>query len=194
LMKKCTVFIGTLLIGLIFLQACGNNNVYQMVDSSDELIIEQLEDIINESQVIVKGHFGKYIDKVNMVRQVSNPTLPSENTYTEGHIYEFHIDEVYQGEVNHSINIVIPYASEIKVYDARGKHVGNVMNESTEYKKPDPEESNILFLNDTGIRDNLYGPGSIPYNIVIDKDESIKFISKRIEGQLEDNVFVEDDS
>lgn len=193
-MKKCTVLIGILLIGLIFLQACGNDKVHQMIDSGDEMRIEQLEDIINESQVIVKGHFGKYIDKDNMVRHYSNPELPSENTYTEGHIYRFHIEEVYKGEVNSSINVMIPYASEIKVYNSTGKHVGNVMNESTEYIKPDPKQSNILFLNHTQIRDNLYGPGSIPYNLVIDKDESIKFISKKIEGQLGDDVIVEDNS
>ncbi|MBN6206202.1 hypothetical protein JYK21_07045 [Ralstonia pickettii] len=195
-MKKCTVIIGALLMGLIFLQACGSGDdtVSQMVDSSDEQRVERLEDVINDSEVIVKGHFGKYIDKDNMVRDHANPDMPSENTYTEGHIYEFHIEEVYKGEVDSTINVMIPYASEIKVYDENAKYVGDVMNESTEYKKPDPEESNILFLNQTGIKENLYGPGSIPYNIVINKDESIEFVSKRIEGQLEDNVIVEGDS
>lgn len=190
-MQKRSVFIGILMLGLIFLQACGKENIYQVVDSSDELRIENLEDITQRSPVIVKGHFGRYIDKDNMVRQVSNPKEPSENSYTEGHIYEFHIDKVYKGDVDSTINVIIPYATEIKVQDSKGTHIGNVMNESAEYKKPDKDQSNILFLMDTQIQENLYGPASLPYNIVIDKDESIKFISNRIEGQLGDNVIDE---
>lgn len=196
-MKKHTVFIGILLISLIFLQACGNNKViHQMVDSSEEMIVGQLEDIIDDSEVIVKGHFGKYIDKENMIRESSNPEIPAEDIYIEGHIYEFHIEEVYKGDVDNLINVIIPYASEIRVYNEIGRHVGNVMNEDTEYQKPDPEQSNILFLSDSQIRDKdkLYSPGSTPYNLAIEKDESIQFVSKRIEGQLENNVIMEDRS
>lgn len=152
-MKKLTVFIAISVISLIFLQGCGNNKVHQMVESSDEMIIKELEYIIDDSEVVVKGHFGKYIGKENMVRQSQNPEIPDEDIYIEGHIYDFHIEEVYKGNVDNLIKIIIPYASEISIYNKIGRHIGNVMNEDTEYQKPDPEQSNILFLTETQIRD-----------------------------------------
>src|SRR5690625_4224374 len=168
-----------------------------MAISSDEQVIEKLDDIADMSQIIVKGYFGEYVGKDNMIRHHSNPELPAKDAYSEGHIYEFHVEKTYKGEVNSLINVMIPYAREMKVYNEWGKYVGNVMNQSTEYTKPDPEQSNILFLNDLSIvkiKNDLYGPGSIPYNIVIEKDDSIKFISKKVEGQLGDNMTVEDNS
>nr|WP_139189669.1 hypothetical protein [Evansella caseinilytica] len=92
------------------------------------------------------------------------------------------------------IKAIINYASEIQIYDEGGKHVGDAMVKSPEYEIPNTTEQYILFLVKSPIGTNMYSQSSVPYQMKIENDGSVHFVSERIAGQLAENVRVIDES
>ncbi|SDZ35162.1 hypothetical protein SAMN05421736_110114 [Evansella caseinilytica] len=68
------------------------------------------------------------------------------------------------------------------------------MVKSPEYEIPNTTEQYILFLVKSPIGTNMYSQSSVPYQMKIENDGSVHFVSERIAGQLAENVRVIDES
>ncbi|SDZ35138.1 hypothetical protein SAMN05421736_110113 [Evansella caseinilytica] len=97
-MRSMSMTIAGILLSIILFSACNKDVIYKMADASDEELPTSLDEIMEASEIIVKGYFGELLEKVNMVRLADDPTMPSEDFYTEGHVYEFFVDETYKGD------------------------------------------------------------------------------------------------
>ncbi|MGN7286972.1 hypothetical protein ACTHP3_18770 [Shouchella rhizosphaerae] len=92
-----------------------------------------------------------------------------------------------------SIKTAITYADQMAAIDDQGERIEEVMVESLDYEELDLNKNYILFLVDSGfIEEGLYTLASGAYIIEIENDESIRFLSKRMEGQLAENLEVEE--
>ena len=184
-----------LILFSLFLYGCnsiGDEKVHVMVDHSYEEVPQTLAEVVNSSDVIVKGTFNELKDKINMIRKGDDPTVPADEVYSEGHVYEFETVKTYKGEVPNLIDVAISYGSEIQVVDEKGNNIGKVFVESLEYAELKDDYAYILFLVDSSIAENLYTRASILYLIEIDDDEDVHFISKRMSGELSDHVKTDD--
>ncbi|MFA9557585.1 hypothetical protein ACERII_09795 [Evansella sp. AB-rgal1] len=177
---------------LLFLHACDNNEevaepiVYEVSISGDEEPPPaDLDELIRKTELIVKGSFGDILSKENMIRIGD---LPDDHLYAEGHLYEFQVDEVFKGNIVGEIHPILYYGFEVAVHDHAGKHISNVMVPSPEYKTPDPTKQYILFLRKNPIGATTYSRSSDAYMIEIDQDQSMQFISERMEGQLSESI------
>lgn len=194
-MKKCFTLISAVAM-FIILTGCHvkeEAEQIQIMDSSDEELPNHLNEIIEFSDVIVKGSFTEFVKPTNMIRSANDPTVESDELYTEGQIYTFQIEKTYKGEVEVSIKTAITYADQMAAIDDQGERIEEVMVESLDYEELDLNKNYILFLVDSGfIEEGLYTPASGAYIIEIENDESIRFLSKRMEGQLAENLEVEE--
>lgn len=193
-MKTKRFYFFTILFTL-FLYGChsiGDEKVHVMVDHADEELPQTLTEVVNSSDVIVKGTFHELKDKINMIRNANNPKIPADELYSEGHVYEFESVKTYKGEVPDVIRVAISYGSEIQVVDENGKDIGKVFVENLEYEEPKDHASYILFLVDSPIAENLYTRASVLYQIEIDNDENVRFISNRMSGALSEQVKTDD--
>lgn len=67
------------------------------------------------------------------------------------------------------------------------------MVEHVDYEPIDESKTYILFLNELAeIEQGLYGPASAAFIVEVCEAENVRFYSKRIEGQLAENVIVEE--
>ena len=65
--------------------------------SEDRNIVSNYEEAINQSELIVIGHFEGYKESWNMARNIEDSLKESEEYYVEGKIYSFVVDEVLKG-------------------------------------------------------------------------------------------------
>lgn len=190
-MKKFN-FLAIVLLLTLILNACGSDTVYQVGILKDQSIPTTLTEVVESSEVIVKGSFGDLLEKVNMIGLADEPSVPAGDLYVEGHVYEFNNEKIYKGNVEGPMKVIIGYATEIEVVNEKGKVVGEVMVEDLEYAVPHADKQYILFLVKNPIGNNMYSRSTVLYQIEIEDDESLQFISKRVEGQLGENIDVTD--
>ncbi|WP_088036013.1 hypothetical protein [Evansella clarkii] len=169
-----SVFLLTSLIGCTNEEVNGEH-VYQMgISSNEDPSPEDLDSLIEESEVIVKGSFGELVEKTNLIRDAHDITQPSETFHIEGHVYEFFVEENYSGNPDEEIYVVLTYGERITVLDEDENEVGEVIIPPTGYAEPVKSSEYILFLRENNLGEN--------------EDESVNFISDIMEGQLTDNV------
>lgn len=175
------IFVGSVFVG------CNVNG--SDAGAVDEQIVERLDVVVTDSDVVVKGKFTELIKKENMVRSASDPSQPSEEHFSEGHIYQFQIDQAFKGSDADKINVAVPYATQVSI---KGKNQ-DIMVEHVDYEEIDLEKEYVLFLNDLSeMEAELFSPASALFIIEIDEQEGLRFYSKRIDGQLASNVLVDE--
>src|SRR5690625_1553959 len=199
-MKKIIVIIIGILVPIVLLVACNSENaqnqeVYELKDSSDEVIPHNIDEIIDSADYIVKGTIGELEDKINMIGTLDGGSyIPSEDFYTEGHVHSFKISNTFKGNLDGEIKVILPFADEYEVWDEEKGVIGTVTAEFMEYEKPEEDAEYIFFLVDNIIGDNMYSQANMIFQIKVNEDDSLSYISKRIEGQLPDNVQFKDGS
>lgn len=109
--KRMVMFVGLTLLGASALVGC---NVHgSEVSPEDEHIPKRLDEILVSSSTIVKARFTERIAEENMIRSSANPSEPSEEFYSEGHIYQFQVEKCYKGSDEETVTVVTPYAKEV---------------------------------------------------------------------------------
>ncbi|GAF15538.1 hypothetical protein JCM19046_4344 [Bacillus sp. JCM 19046] len=185
--KRMVMFVGLTLLGASALVGC---NVHgSEVSPEDEHIPKRLDEILVSSSTIVKARFTERIAEENMIRSSANPSEPSEEFYSEGHIYQFQVEKCYKGSDEETVTVVTPYAKEVSIQGT----FRDRMVEHVDYEPIDESKTYILFLNELAeIEQGLYGPASAAFIVEVCEAENVRFYSKRIEGQLAENVIVEE--
>lgn len=129
-----------------------------------------IEDIINESSLIVKGRYTNLIGTENMFRNPENLSEGDTDQYVEGRIYQFDISEVLHGAVSEeSIPVIMHYSEEVNVEvdERRISEVVEVINPL--FVEPEFEQEYVLFLNYSNDVDSFFGPIE-PYAVLVNED------------------------
>lgn len=192
-MKRYVLIIGSMIA--VTLVGCNSNSssehVYQMNDHRDEQHPDNLLEIIEASDTIVKGSFTELLKTDNMARQEADPTQSSDLVYIEGQIYNFTVEESFKGESLEELNAILPYLNEIPVFNDEEEIVDDVLVEAIDYEGVDLNSEYILFLLDASfIEEGLYSPAAQSFIVEAD-DVEPRFLSKRIEGQLDESIELE---
>ncbi|KYG34960.1 hypothetical protein [Alkalihalobacillus trypoxylicola] len=174
-------------IFLIFvLSACSQGKVLTIYDKIDnESPPNSIEELIGSGDVIIKGHFTHYLESVNMITSDEEGKVPSEDFYYEGRVFNFHITEYYKGQSPTSISVLIPYEEKMDIFNERGRYITTVTLPNLDYEEPDPEKEYILLLSENPTVENGYSLAHELYQIEISAEKNLKFVSKRIKGDLD---------
>ncbi|MEK4567021.1 hypothetical protein MKX54_20295 [Alkalihalobacillus sp. FSL R5-0424] len=192
-MGKKLILGSSILCVTILTVACNNTeSVYEIYDQGDESLPQSIDEIIDNSEIIVKGEFGNLLKSENMIRNSADPTIESDLYYSEGHIYDFNIGETYKGLDVDGIKVAVTYGDGIPVMEDTGEIIDEVFVERIDYEEIDLTKQYILFLRDSSdIEENLFTPAAEAFIIEVDDDTSLKFHTKRMEGQLSDDIDVD---
>ncbi|KGA96175.1 hypothetical protein AJ85_18330 [Alkalihalobacillus alcalophilus ATCC 27647 = CGMCC 1.3604] len=193
-MKSINLIGASLIIGILIgcSSSASTDKTYQINEHRDEKLPDNLSEIIGNSDVIVKGTYNELIRTENMIRSANDPTVPSDDFYTEGLIYDFTINKTYKGDVIDSIKTSVTHLDELPIMEDDGEVVGEVTVEVIDYEEIDENKEYVLFLVDGSyIEEGLYTPASEIYIIEINNN-SLQFLSKRIEGNLYEAIELEE--
>lgn len=187
--KSLTILSTVLLAGV--LMGCSDNeeSIYQATDDADEYIPRSLVEIVEGTEVIVKGKFSKRLKTENLIRAADDPTKPADDFYAEGHIYDFEVVETLKGNVSDTIKTAIGFADRIPILSDSGENLGHVMVEMVDYVEINMKNEYLLLLQDSNyIEEGLYTGAWAPHVIEIGEDGSVAFNTKRMEGQLDTSL------
>lgn len=131
-----------------------------------------LSSMIDESEFIVIGEYGKFIENWNLARNPNDITKEDTEIRVEGRKFEFKVEKYLKGSGDSNVVISIPYSHEGIVDDT--------------YYEPESGNKVILFLKKNNEFNNYY-PSIYPYEFEIAKDK-IKFKTnvKYIEDSFKD--------
>ncbi|MDO7285867.1 MULTISPECIES: hypothetical protein [Shouchella] len=191
--KKFITTLGSIIL-ISTLVACNDSEetVYQMNDDSDEYIPGSLEEIIQDTEVIVKGKFTEFIKTENLIRTADDPTQPADELYAEGHFYDFEVTESLKGDVSDTILTAIGVSDTIPILSDNGEDLGEVVVEMIDYEEIDMDKEYVLLLQDSSyIEEGLYTGAWSAHVIEIEEDGSVEFNTKRMQGQLDSDLEVE---
>lgn len=177
-MKRNVSLCLILLLSLILLiSGCKSSDNYsnnsQIKVNVDYPIAYDINNLINSSTNIVKGHFTRYIDTWNMARNPDNLQEEDKNVRIEGRLFEFVINKELKGNMSKKeiITVNLPYS-----------HYG-VIDEL--YVEPVLDENVTLFLKyDSDFK--CYYPAIEPYQFIV-KDNELKVKSNNKKVALEFN-------
>lgn len=162
-----------------------------MTTSFDENLPTTFEEAASSAEIIVKGRFGNEVDTINALRDSDDPTQEAENSHLDGHIYEFAIGELYKGELEYDIQILLSSARLITVRSENGNDVGEVMVPEIDWEEPDPKKDYLLFLSQTDLENTIYARSSSAGIIEVNDDGELRIVSNRVEGEEGDNIEIE---
>ncbi|SMP18719.1 hypothetical protein SAMN06265361_103186 [Laceyella tengchongensis] len=132
-----------------------------------------LEEMKNQSEVIVVGKFVKMERKINSARDLNNPGLASNTVYHEGELYQFKADQIIKGAISQEsiIRVNIPKTKELANLDSQDKLSVTDPN----YIKPEFGKSYMLFL--TPIKNtDYYGIPFFPYILEIHNNQTVSLV------------------
>lgn len=128
----------------------------------------RLNDIVSESNIIVKGKYSELIGTENMLRNPVNLKEEDPDFYAEGRTYQFNIDEVIHGVVvEDSIQVIMHYSDnvDVEVEESGISEVIEVINPL--FVEPDFDKEYVLFLSFSNDLNAFYGSIE-PYAVSID--------------------------
>lgn len=64
-----------------------------------------LEQMCDAADIIVTGQYTEYLSSWNMNRDASDPSKEDPNTYSEGRLYAFQVDQVLKGQAPEAITV-----------------------------------------------------------------------------------------
>ncbi len=139
----------------------------------DYPIAYDINNIIDNSSNIVRGHFTKYVDSWNMARNPDNLKEEDTNVRIEGRLYEFVIEKELKGNLSKKdiITVNLPYSHD------------GIIDEL--YMEPMLDEKVILFLK-YDVNFDFYYPAIEPFQF-IEKDNELKVKSNDKKVNLEFN-------
>lgn len=127
---------------------CGEETPTKQIQvGTDYKVISELSEMVEESELVVVGKFGSYTESYNSDRDIKDPSKPSKESFSEGKIYQFQVNETLKGKTDSSaIRVGIPYTKEITgLRDEKGNKL-NVKVKNSLSVTPDPQTRYILFL------------------------------------------------
>ncbi|WP_438350593.1 cardiolipin synthase [Paenibacillus sp. FA6] len=213
-MKKKTLIISIALPAIVFASI-----IYQTIDNkstksptgtpttaaitkNDETIIthydfpvaSNLGEMTREAQFVVIGEYKNFDSKWNMLRDPNNVELEAKDSYMEGHLYNFEVNEILKGDLKDTSILVNHKYSTRMVYEENNEIINNeglVVKEATSskeynfdnkdflYIEPDIGSKYILFLNVDSDFGNYYGAIE-PFSIKLDKNDTATLQSNLI--------------
>lgn len=136
--------------------------IYEVKFSPDYEVNGDVEGIVANSDLIVKGRYEKFVEDWNM----------GENYLSE--VYTFIVDEELAGKTKKTIEVAIPHTVYLESNNA-GEHVEAELN-LPNYNKPDLNKEYVLFLKKLQTKD-AYGPASVPFQVEIGSDNIVDLLT-----------------
>ncbi|WP_053784084.1 zinc metalloprotease [Paenibacillus xylanivorans] len=147
-------------------------NINNIFVSSDILTFNSLEQMANNADVIVMGHFNNSKGTINMLRDPNNPKEESTLGYQKGLIYDFEIDEIISGNVSETIiDIGLRSDSEYLFTDKEGNEK-RISIDNPLFKSPNTSASYILFLSKDTDLDMYFTPFE-PFKLIVDSQNKV---------------------
>lgn len=175
-----------------------------IVLSKDFPSTSDLNDMINEADVIVIGHYTGLDSKWNMARNPNNPSEEDKENYVEGHLYNFNISDTIKGaidskqiKVNHRFAETIKLEVSDEVVSPEGiitkkatnVEIKEIVNKDPLYIEPKNGKKYMLFLKENKVIGNYFGAIE-PFSIIIDKNNKA-VLQTNIETIDEDSLTTE---
>lgn len=133
-MKRMICF----LLGIVFIgcTACVSSSREKSNSQNDEPFVvalpvkdypmaDTVESMTKQSTYVVVGEFTELDSKWNMMRDINNPELESNDNYAEGHLYRFKVDDVLKGTLEKTEILVNQEYSEIVTYTESDRVIEN---------------------------------------------------------------------
>ena len=138
-----------------------------------------LEQMCDAADIIVTGQYTEYLSSWNMNREASDPSKEDPNTYSEGRLYAFQVDQVLKGQAPEAITVNKQYSLGARYYVGQvdGEHVYAPYQMPTPYCiEPEYGRSYILFLSYDPQFDHYFAVGE-PWEILLRPDGSAELKS-----------------
>lgn len=163
--------------------------------ASDILIYEDIEEMAQNSEIVVVGYFDKFVEPINMLRNPSNILEESSTRYSEGHIYDFTVEEVVSGDLNQdTIQVGISFSNGYNFIDNQGKEQ-HIQIPAPTYQEPKLNQKYIVFLYKSEELNKYFEPFE-PYRIEINKNNiatlDSALVDENEEHSISSKVFLEE--
>lgn len=146
--------------------------VYKYV-SSDYPVFEDIQQMCEQADCIVLGQYGEFLSTWNMDRNPENPVEEDPNSYSEGRLYSFNVEQVLKGEPppdEITISKYYSFGSEYSVGKIDGVEQYAPCQIPTQYfVEPEYGVDYLLFLDYNEVADNYYAIGE-PWEMAIRAD------------------------
>lgn len=186
-----------LLVALALFGLVGYNTENNKVDHTlfvggDYMTGNSLDNLVDNSTLIVVGEYLDLEETWNMSRDRENPELESTEHYYEGHLYNFRIDEIVYGTNSENEILVNLAYKEAHKFEENGNEVNFEMIDPY-YVEPEQGVKYMLFLNKDEMFGNYYGAIE-PFQVKIDGNEQVHLISNQVlSDNLPENSEIHDD-
>lgn len=175
-------------LSLLSSNSKANNNDEAIVINYnlDYPVSEDLEQMYKESDLIVIGHYESLDSTWNMVRDMNDIMKPDSKDYTEGHLYNFKIEEVLFGKSNKDeIKINLRHHKLFHLED-ENEEIHTIEVNDPLFIEPEIGGKYVLFLKENIDFGHYYGALE-PYQIKIHNDQILELKS----NLKEKNEFVQ---
>lgn len=150
-----------------------NESDATVIISQDRLVVEGIPEMVEHATWVVSGRYIEFDSTWNMSRDPNDPTKPSKDDYTEGHLYRFRVEKVYIGKLEEDEILVSHRYSQRNSMPLLDKN-GNISKTPTTftvadplYQKPVLGDEYVLFL--TKGRTGYYQSPAHPFQVRIDE-------------------------
>lgn len=153
---------------------------------------EDLEDANENADYIIRGNFTSYEKDWNMLRDDHDLSLENEYGVITGKIYQFHISEVFKGNIeSNNVSINLQYSTRLYFNDdgqlnydeLKGiKNVQYIDYIEAIYIEPDFAQDYILYVNYDEYFD-LYYAAFYPFMVEIN-DDQLKFVQTDLSDHI----------
>lgn len=131
--------------------------------SSDVLVANSLEDMIEKASCIVVGKYEELEEKINSARHPDDPKKEDPDNYQETHVYTFSINESIKGDISEN-TIRVNKAYQFNISDPQ---TDDLLVRSPDYYEPDFGKTYMLFLEKIP-SSNSYSGSFINYEVEFD--------------------------
>jgi len=147
-----------------------NSKTDPQVDiSTDYPIALEVDELVMESDGIVKGRYTEYLESWNMARNPIDIQKPADDIYIEGKIFIFEVDEYIKGNGDNKIRVNLKHK------------IGQIIDER--YMEPTLNEELVIFLSKDEVFNNYYGVMQ-PFEFRV-LNESMDVKTNLVKGNLE---------
>ncbi len=173
------------LISLVFALYGGPSQQQQLSESDvaltisqDRMIAEGIDEMVDLATWVVSGRYVEFDSIWNISRDPNDPTKPSKDNYTEGHLYRFHVEKVYVGKLEENEILISHRYSQrksIPLLDKNGnisKNPATFMVADPLYQEPVLGDEYVLFL--TKGKNGYYQSPAHPFQVHIDESGIVK--------------------
>ncbi len=145
--------------------------------SSDYPVATSLGSMVKEADYVVYGHIESFDSKWNMARNPDNIEMEDNENYTEGHIYNFIVEQNLKGNLGEKIKVNYRVQENIEIKDNEDIFHEVAVNDPL-FIEPKINGKYILFLNKDNNFDIYYGAVE-PFQI---------FINDELQAELKTNL------